>query len=297
MSLDYQGINTYLQENPPTYSIPSSGYSAYDHLFQKDPLESFSNSLLRGTSLSWVIDEMEKFLLNPTLLNDLIVLMFKTRDVRGKGERLLFRQMFICIYAKYPEAILSILDLIPRYGYWKDFFHLALTNYGLLQPAMAIAYDQLMADERALNEGRPLSLFAKWVPKEGKSGHHFAKEFANYIYSTSDMNYSKRMSALRRRVSRLNAALNTVEVLQCANRWDEIEPANVPTIAAKKCRAAFMNEICSSHKLRHPRDERRLICRSNFENFTPAPPSYEMDERRYDPIRERLTGLNTLQHL
>jgi hypothetical protein len=231
--------------------------------------------------------------------------MFKTRDVRGAGERLLFRQMFNCLYAKYPALMFTMLDFIPQYGYWKDFFHLALTNYGLLQPAMAIAYSQLMADERALAQGGTLSLFAKWVPKEGKAGHRFAKEFANYIYTNSDMTYSQKMSALRRRVTRLNAALKTVETLTASNRWDEIEPSSVPKIAAKKSNAAFMNETCPRYsysiRIRHPQNEKRLICRSNFENYHhyhPSPPPYKVDESRYDPIRERvIAGLNGLRNL
>jgi hypothetical protein len=312
MSVDYQGINTYYQEQSPylydhTYDVtfPSFGLSAYDHIsLSFDPLGSLSKMLYRGTPLDSIIHEMDRVLQNPSdkILEDLVVLMFKTRDVRGAGERLLFRQMFNCIYAKYPALMFTMVDLIPQYGYWKDFFHLALTNYGLLQPAMAIAYNQLMADERALAEGKPLSLFAKWVPKEGKKDHRFAKEFANYIYSNSDMTYSQKMSALRRRVVKLNAALNTVETLESANRWDEIDPTKVPNIAAKKCRAAFMNETCPHYsqtiRIRYPHNEKRLICRSKFEKFESSGTPYQVNESRYDPVRQRfIAGLNSLRHL
>jgi hypothetical protein len=314
MSVDYQGINTYYQEHPPylydhTYDVtfPSLGRSAYEHVsLSFDPLASLSKNLYRGASLTTIINEMQTILVDPSdkILEDLVVLMFKTRDVRGAGERLIFRQMFNCIYAKYPALMFTMLDLIPRYGYWKDFFYLALTNYGLLQPAMAIAYNQLMMDERSLADGKPLSLFAKWVPKEGKANSRFAKEFSNYIYSNSDMSYSQKMSALRRRVTKLNAALNTVETLQASKRWDEIEPSSVPKIAAKKSRAAFMNESCLHYghavRIRHPHDEKRLICRSKFENFVPAPSSYSYmeDSSRYAPVRERvIAGLKDLRHL
>jgi len=114
MSVDYQGMNIYLHENPPTYSIPSSGRSAYEHLLSADPLEKLSKLLVRGTPTSVIMDEMSHLLTNPALLNDLILLMFKTRDVRGAGERLQYRQMFNCIYATRPAAIFNVLDLVPQ---------------------------------------------------------------------------------------------------------------------------------------------------------------------------------------
>lgn len=300
----FQGTNTYLDnplENPLEYTYNYTYTYTYDPLPALDPLASLSNSLVHGASFPTIQEELHK-IENPSnrMLEDILVLMFKTRDVRGNGERCVFRNMFSALYTMYPDLLSNMLVLIPQYGYWKDFFYLALTNYGLLQPAMAIAYRQLLADERALDEGRPVSLLAKWIPKEGKSLGHFAKSFANYIYSNSDMSYSQQMSLLRRRIVRLNAALKTVESLECANRWDEINPADVPSIAARRSRSAFMNEIPHKNQIRRPNDSKRMVCRAKFENYR-APLRTQVDESRYHAVRERsmeyFAGLNTTHPL
>jgi hypothetical protein len=311
MSLDYEGIDTYLETDIPIVTENIVSYfthinrSPYEHL--EGAMASLKSKLVRGTPFLEIHEEMNRLLSRPSnkLLEDLVVLMFKTRDVQGVGERLLFRHMFKALYASHPNLLFNIMDLIPKYGYWKDFFYLAITNLHLLQPAMAIAYNQLMMDERALQEGAQLSLLAKWIPKEGKSMGRFTKEFANYIYMNTDMSYSQKMSALRRRLVKLNAALKTVEILTCANRWDEIDPSRVPVIAAKKSRAAFLNETVprkySQPFLRYPQDEKRLICRVNFQNYNPGPSEVVVDEARYEAVRQRVralfqtgqTGLNT----
>jgi hypothetical protein len=285
MSVSFEGMYTPLEIQSP---FAYTGYSAYDHL---EPLYTLKSKLVRGTPLSEIKYEMDKLLVSPSnqLLEDIVVLMFKTRDIYGQGERLLFRHMFDCLYSSQPSLLYYMMELIPRYGYWKDFFFLALKYRTLLQPAMAIAYKQLLDDEKALHQGNPLSLFAKWIPKEGKASGRFAKEFANYIYTNTDMSFSQKMAALRRRIVKLNAALKTVETLECANRWDEIEPSDVPLVAWKKYRAAFLNETATSVGtiLRRPDDEKRLICRVNFQNYTPAPPIRVFSECRYDAARDR----------
>jgi len=104
------------------------------------------------------------------------------------------------------------------------------------------------------------------VPKEGKSMARFTKYFANYLYGNTRMTHSERMSNLRRRISRLNKALNTVEVLQCADRWEEINPAATPTVARKKMAAAFMNQKLGENELRS-QNPNRMICRDKFTAF------------------------------
>jgi hypothetical protein len=266
-------------------------------------MASLRNILVRGASTVDIEEKMRAVLENPTDndIEELSVLMFSTRDIRGSGERRLFYDMFNVLYATYPQLLISLLVFIPRYGYWKDLFYLVTKHNTLIRPVMAMCYNQLLLDETALSEGRSISLFAKWLPREGKQLGRFAKEFANYIYGTiSDMSYSQRMSALRKRISRLNAALKTVEIYKCANRWDEIDPSLVPKIAAKKGRAAFLNEgFCPSQSglnLRYPGDPKRMICREKFQNYV-RPEQARMDrEDSFEAVRSQVksyfAGLN-----
>jgi len=231
-----------------------------------------------------------------TNLEDLVVLMFQIRDIQeGRGERHMFREMFHVLYEKHPDLCMKLMDLIPEFGYWKDFFHIALENPHLLRTALVLSHNQLLKDESALRWGRPMSLFAKWVPKEGKQYNRFATNFANYLYANETLNHSQRMALYRKRLVPLNAALKTVEVLQCANQWDLINPTSVPAKARKKFRAAFMNEDVRTGLLRHPTDPKRIACREAFTAFfaTNRPPKpsylrYDLENPRYNIIRERV---------
>ena len=57
---------------------------------------------------------------------DAFVLAFNTRDVRsGKGERDLFRELFLALGARRPDLALAALPFVPAIGYWEDVNRLA----------------------------------------------------------------------------------------------------------------------------------------------------------------------------
>jgi len=107
-------------------------------------------------------------------LEDLIVLTFQTRDVRGgKGERDLFYHLYTALQsnAASQQPTQATLSLVPEYGYWADLF----TEGMPVDKVARIAKAQLEQDEAALKahasapEGTPapsLSLLAKWLPRE-----------------------------------------------------------------------------------------------------------------------------------
>ena len=274
--------------------IPEEDYSDMPELIPA-PLLTLFSILQRNTPFSQIEAEMDRVLATygTHILEDLVVLMFKTRDVRGgRGERRLFHYMFQILNHHYPNLCQALLIFIPTYGYWKDLFHIAMANYNLFTPTLQICKAQLLDDEAALEAGRPISMMAKWIPKEGKSMSRFTKYFAQHLYGDILPIHSSRMRHLRHRISRLNHALNTLETLQCANRWDEIDPAKVPTIARFKQQAAFLNEHPRHHGLRHPNNVKRMICRVKFQSHDPSPPRQSQEEPyRCAPIRRQLSFL------
>ena len=240
-----------------------------------------------------------------TTLEDFIVAVFHIRDIRGGyGDRDAFHEMMDGLARRTPHIVVSLLDIIPEYGYWKDFFRLALNHPDLLETAYSISKTQLEADEAALAEGRQPSLFARWFPKEGKKLGAFTKGFANYLYRVSQaqahphMEFSQCMASLRRRIVRLNAALGTVETLECANRWSDIVPERVPVLSLKKQLAAFLNVELPLRNMdapiRHPTNLARMICRERFTSFladrpqSRKPEIRDMEGPRYDLVRERV---------
>lgn len=229
------------------------------------------------------------------IFEDLIVSIFHIRNVdAGRGDRALFHKLFNYLYSLYPVLMTTLLELVPQYGYWKDFFILA-SQGPLLRPALEIAAHQLQKDEQAVAEGRRPSLFVRWCPKEGKKQEAFAKAFANRLFPDT-YSYSERMKLYRKRLAPLNAAVGTVEIDMCAKRWEQIHPILVPLLAREKYKSAFMNvkSLLMNPVLRAPNDPGRMICRSRFIDFysTPYPPGKRIkitiDSPRYGPVRQRV---------
>jgi hypothetical protein len=274
--------------------IPMEDYSDMPPLIPA-PLLTLYSILQRNTPFRVIEVEMDRLLANyeTPVLEDLVALMFKTRDVRGgRGERRLFHYMFKVLNKYHPLLCKSLLLFIPNYGYWKDLFQIAMDNYNLFSPTLEICKAQLLTDEAALEAGRPISLMAKWIPKEGKSMSRFTKYFAQHLYGDIMPIHSSRMHHLRLRISRLNRALNTLETLQCANRWDEIDPAKVPTVARFKQQAAFLNEHPRHLGIRDPNNVKRMICRTKFQSYQPHPLKAKNDPSRSAPIHELFSILS-----
>ena len=230
---------------------------------------------------------------DPQAYEDAFLLAFQTRNVRGgKGERDVSYAMMALLLGKTPFMI-QMLDLIPKYGCWRDLFHLASHMLErtpasercteIKEAVIEIARSQLKKDAFTVDE--PISLCAKWAPREGKGNANdqtLAKELAAALFPQMSK-MSQRLAAYRKMLSKLNKRIDTVEVKMCAGDWEEIKPAVVPGRALDKYRAAFLNETL--HKvprgsvyrprfepdLRHPDDEVRMACREHFqEHFAAA---------------------------
>jgi len=181
------------------------------------------------------------------------------------GSRDIFREALSQLTSTHYELVIDLLEHIPVYGYWGDIFWLAMNVPALYSPILWFSSKQLEKDEIALVTGMPVSLFAKWVPKQGKKNEKFAQDLAKMLYPT--LSYSKRMALYRRRISRLNRVINTVEILQCANRWDEIQPAQVPQICLRKKLASFLNVQPRTNEARDTNNAKRDMCKEHFTEY------------------------------
>jgi hypothetical protein len=150
----------------------------------------------------------------------------------------------------------------------RDLFSLAdkevdpcITFHGLAIHSLVVR--QLLVDEKAMAEGRKVSLLAKWMPREERFAKQ-AKELARRL-NPGEKRLCRRLASYRKRVAALNHYLNTVEIAMCGDDWDKIEPGKVPGRAVQKYNKAFLNETLGhGHELRHPDDEKRMACREHF---------------------------------
>ena len=87
---------------------------------------------------------------------------FYARDIRGGlGERKTFRTIIRYMAEKHPEALRPNLDLIGVFGRYDDMYSLIGTP--LEEDMWAAMKRQFEEDLKNLNDGKAISLLAKWI--------------------------------------------------------------------------------------------------------------------------------------
>ena len=160
-------------------------------------------------------------------------LMFYTRDVRGGlGERDSFRSMLKQLSMHHAEVVVSNIDKIPFYGRWDDLFTLMGTP---AEGAMwLLIRDQINSDIENANQGKPISLLAKWMPSINASSKEKIK-LANTIAKTFGLTPAQ----YRKILSTLRDYLNVLETRMSKQEWDKITYNQVPSRAMTKYRKSF----------------------------------------------------------
>jgi hypothetical protein len=209
-----------------------------------DPRVDLSVMLVRGLTAEKIAAGMDAVLQMPTMeaLEDLCVLLFQTRNIRGgKGERALAYDMLEALAKKQYALSLALLSFFSHYGCWRDFFKLA-ENAAFTEAVMDLVVKQFALDNAALaTEGGKVSLLAKWAPREKSHGAALAKLLAKRLF-TDSLVVSEKLKSYRKMVSALNKHIDTVEIKMCDRHFADIEPSRVPGRALQKYRRAFLNE-------------------------------------------------------
>lgn len=169
-----------------------------------------------------------------------------------------------------------------NYGCWKDvkkFYLFACVigkeyNSPIIEYSIQLANNQLIADLE--NYPNDISNVAKWIPRE-KTKHinlynrlvlNFSNCTNNYFkYATTVEQKRKAMNKskmeYRKHLSKLNNALDTVQIKQCSGKWQKINP-KTQTVRTLQLQAnAFLNLSRNSNKMRYELSD-RIICSQNF---------------------------------
>jgi Domain of unknown function (DUF2828) len=263
-----------------TSSSFTTGVKGSDvHSTTGSPLLDLSVMLNRGLTKEVIQGYVDRIVATASSadLEDLFVLAFQTRDIRGgKGERDLFTHLFTALRDAKPVVAHATLDLVPEYGCWRDLFSLTGVETQRLVRRLAVA--QLIKDEVAIatrpspEEMPKLSLVAKWMPRE-HSNKDATTALARLMASELCPRSSKPQAEYRKRVAAVNKVLNTVETTMCGGSWADIEPSHIPGRALAKYRAAFLNQpVNGQHGRKTPSTkEDRVICEKHFrEHFAKA---------------------------
>ena len=248
----------------PTHITGSKGSDVYSST--GSALLDLSVRLVRGADAADLATRIQAVASDSVA--DAFVLAFHARNIRGgKGERDLFKEMYMALHVALPAQAEELLDLVPHYGSWRDVFDLDL------HAAPHVAAAQLRKDA-ATPAGESISLCAKWAPRESSASKAKAAFLAACLFP-KETPHSAQMKAYRKLVAGLNRRLDTVETHMCSASWADIKPQSVPGRAGKVYRRALLN-LTSSYKpgqgltprqgqeLRKPDDADRMACREHF---------------------------------
>ncbi len=135
----------------------------------------------------------------------------------------------ICnIYKYYPNLIISILNDIPKLGYYKDYFHILsfsrsndLNNY-----IYTIIINQLNEDIINMNGNKKISTLGKWLPSEGSKINrkiNFIDTF-NTLFWKNDQHLNKFTLRKKYRLLKttINEKLGTLEAMMCKKNYENI---------------------------------------------------------------------------
>jgi len=174
--------------------------------------------------------------------------LFYLGDVReGLGERNAFRSALKYIIDMNPEMAKAMMELVPHYNRW-DSILVYLDNDATRHAAAMLIKKQLKEDRRNMKAEQSVSLCAKWMPSVNASSLK-TRRLARILCSEFGWNERK----YRRRLSKLRAYLNVVEVKMSAKNWKEIDYEAVPSRA---------NLIYNNAFLRNDENRRRVYLES-----------------------------------
>lgn len=177
---------TYTENGAMTYRTTAS-----------DCLDLFSRiGAMRNASDRDIIDSFTRaYVENPDLA---MKILFFARDIRGGlGERRVFRVIMKWLAGFHGESVEKNIDKIAEFGRYDDI--LELMGTGCEEVVMEHIRKQLGEDLAALEQGKGVSLLAKWLPSVNASNKDTvkkAKSIAKALGMT-DAQYRKTLSRLR----------------------------------------------------------------------------------------------------
>lgn len=207
--------------------------------------------------------------------------LFYLRDIaQGLGERRSFRICLQYLAISQTGIAREIMELIPQYGRYDDL--LVFLDTPLEEELGSYIGRLLREDQNAMQEGKSVSLLAKWLPSNNTSSQAARKMAARLgrLLGMSAREYRKTLSALR-------AYLDVAEVKLSSSRWEDVDYEKVPAKANLLYDAAF---------LRHDRERRSSylyrVCAEDAKLNSQGLMPYEIVHRFY--VGRSAWGWNTV---
>lgn len=217
----------------------------------------------------------------------------QTRDIiDGKGEYALSYMMVYTWHKFYPILAKFALKCFVtlgnkeshQYGSWKDLKYFCQycrnqcdnIDSSLINYSISLINDQLKMDYKNLiSDTCTISLAAKWVPREkSKFGWLYkalATDYFSEFLATAKTDKQKTNAILkckteyRKVLSTLNRYIDTTQIKQCEQTWQDIDFNKVTSVTLAKQKRAFLN-IKNNGEPRYPDNFDRIQCADNFKD-------------------------------
>lgn len=183
----------------------------------------FKVSYLRDSDEEYIVEEFIKaYHESPKYA---VKWLFYLRDIlEGLGERRTFRICLKYLAKSHFDIAKAVLPYIPQYGRYDD--ALVLLETELAGNVASMYRRQLAQDLKDMEQHRPVSLLAKWLPSINTSSAQ-TRKYAGILCRYFQMS----PKVYRQTLSKLRAYSNVVESKMSASNWSEIDYETVPAKA------------------------------------------------------------------
>ncbi len=173
-----------------------------------------------------------------------VAIVFNARDrLNGKKEKNISNRCMIWLKnQKYKTYVKNLMTYVNKYGCWKDVLYICeKTQYNTTFEIDSFV-TQLKTDKINLEtkNNKLITLCAKWAPSQQDK---YDKKFniAHHIAAELFPDDPKMMAKYRTEyLTPLREEIKIVETYMSLNKWKEIKYENVPAVATKRLKSAFM---------------------------------------------------------
>lgn len=228
---------SYTENGMQGYKTTSSPY--LDFLYKVSSLRNKNNFELQKEIMDFIknVDENKEYLLKFILY---------IRDPRnGLGERRTGRELLSTLLIDFDfenkdEVFTWVIKHLQDYGRWDDPIDLYKDTknkvISVKSNEIAKVLENTLADDLvAMEEGKPITLLAKWMPSINTSSEETRKTAKSLIKA---FGWQEKM--YRQNLSKLRKYLKVTERQMSLNEWKEIDYEKVPSLANLRYKDAFL---------------------------------------------------------
>ena len=197
----------------------------------------FKISSYRNMSEMEIVDDFKKCFLQDEVLALQFLFFIRDRE-EGLGERRTFKVIFKALADAYPGYVARLIPLVGEYGRFDDLLPLLDTRER--EDVSKYLTETMISDFKKMEENKPISLLAKWLPSINTSNKD-QRRYANIlIKKLQEKDKTFNAGRYRKALSKMRTYLDVVEKKMCANEWDKINYEAVPSKANLIYKDAFL---------------------------------------------------------